>query len=84
MGHKYNTYPLPCGCAVEFIEGGWFELPKARWVISCNLHAAAEQMLAACKTALFQLRILSNVSTSAETTKDVLRAAIAAAEPEVE
>ena len=49
MAHKYNTYPLPCGCAVEFIEGGWFELPKARWVISCNLHAAAPLLLEACK-----------------------------------
>jgi len=49
MGHKYNTYPLPCGCAVEFIEGGWFELPKARWVISCNLHAAAPLMLQVLK-----------------------------------
>ena len=70
-----KTHTMQCGCAFECDDN------SARWVISCNLHAAAEQMLAACKTALFQLRILSNVSTSAETTKDVLRAAIAAAEP---
>jgi len=38
-----KTYTLQCGCAFECDDN------SARWVISCNLHAAAEQMLEALK-----------------------------------
>ena len=44
-----GEYPLPCGCIIEMIEGDWVNEPRAQWVVSCPLHAAAPLMLEACK-----------------------------------
>jgi len=74
-----------CGCSILRIgDRDWTGYPPELVISYCPLHAAAPLTLAACKTALFQLCILGNVSTSAETTKDVLRDAIAAAEKKEE